>query len=221
MARRLKVTLSYAQSIDGRIATASGESRWISGPATLRLAQTLRKTHEVILVGIGTVLRDDPELTCRLRGCASPVRVVLDSRLRLPLESAVVRTIDRAPTVAVAVSGVDPAARERLEAAGVQVAVVPADDAGRPALPGLVEFLEGQGYRSLFVEGGGAVITSFLRARLVDRLVVVTAPVLIGSGVAAVGDLGVEHLSEALRPDRARVRRAGADLVWELAFRGA
>jgi riboflavin biosynthesis pyrimidine reductase len=71
------------------------------------------------------------------------------------------------------------------------------------------------------VEGGGAVITSFLRARLVDRLVVVTAPVLIGSGVAAVGDLGVEHLSEALRPDRARVRRAGADLVWELAFRGA
>jgi riboflavin-specific deaminase-like protein len=221
MGRRLRITISFAQSIDGRIATASGESRWISGSATLKLAQHLRRTHEVILVGIGTVLRDDPELTCRLRRCMSPVRVILDSRLRLPPEAAVVRTIDQAPTVAVTSAPVDPAARERLEAAGVRVEVLGADASGRPGLAELVGFLEQEGYRSLFVEGGGEVITSFLRERLVDRMVVVTAPLLIGAGIAAVGDLGVEHLSEALQPDRVRTRRAGADLVWELEFRGA
>jgi riboflavin-specific deaminase-like protein len=221
MERRLRVTVSYAQSIDGRIATATGDSRWISGPGTLKLAQRLRKTHEAVLVGIGTVLRDDPELTCRLRGCPSPVRVILDSRLRLPPESTVVRTADSVPTVVLTTSGASAEARRKLELWGVRVAVLPADDAGRIDVAEVVKYLAAEGFRSLFVEGGGQVITSFLRARLVDRLVVVTAPLVIGAGTEAVGDLGVRGLSEALRPERARVRRIGADLVWELSFHGA
>ena len=88
-----RITVSYAQSVDGRIATSTGESRWISCSRTLTLAHRLRRDHEVILVGIGTVLKDDPELSCRLkRSSPSPVRVILDSRLRLPVDSTIVRT---------------------------------------------------------------------------------------------------------------------------------
>ncbi|MBN1835179.1 MAG: RibD family protein [Spirochaetales bacterium] len=225
MASRLQVTVSYAQSIDGRIATASGDSRWISGPATLRLAQRLRATHEVILVGIGTVLRDDPELTCRLRRRPSPVRVILDTHLRLPLDCTIVRTARQVPVIA-ATSQAGALAqggekRRRLEEAGVRVAELALDDCGRVSAAEVVSFLASQGHRSLFIEGGGEVITSFLRAGLVSRLLVVTAPLVIGAGVQAVGDLGVWSLAQALRPERVRARRRGADLVWELEFHGA
>jgi len=225
MGRPFRVTVSYAQSVDGRIATATGDSRWISGPGTLRLAQRLRATHDVILVGIGTVLRDDPELTCRLRGRGSPVRVVLDTHLRLPPGCTIVRTARQVPVIAATASGsergVCEGIRERLEAAGIRVVALPLDASGRVSAPEVVRFLAGEGFRSLFVEGGGQVITSFLRAGLVNRLVVVTAPLLIGAGVEAVGDLGVRELGQALRPARVRVRRLGADLVWEMELHGA
>lgn len=218
-----RVTVSYAQSLDGRIATAAGESRYISCPATLRLAHRLRRDNEAILVGIGTVLRDDPELSCRLRGCPSPLRVVLDSRLRLPADSRIACTAGRLPTVVFCADSSDPEqARRRgiLEGLGLRVvAVAPAADGTLP--PGAVlQWLGGQGLRSLFVEGGGRVITSFLRAGVVRRLLVVVAPLLIGEGVSAVGDLGVVSLREALRPRRCRVRRLGRDRVWELDLDG-
>ena len=225
MASALQVTVSYAQSVDGRIATATGDSRYISGPATLKLAQRLRATHDAILVGIGTALRDDPELTCRLPGRRSPVRVVLDTHLRLPLESTIVRTAREVPALVATAPGLAEgeaaASRERLEAAGVRVVPLPVDGSGRVSATEVVRFLAGEGLRSLFVEGGGQVITSFLRAGLVDRLVIVTAPLVIGSGVEAVGDLGIRRLSEALRPERVRVRRVGSDLVWEMELHGA
>lgn len=216
----LRVTISYAQSIDGRIATATGESRWISGSGTLRLAQRLRGTHEAILVGIGTVLRDDPELTCRLRGRPSPVRIILDSHLRLPPECAVARTAGRVPTLVLSGPGAGEQARRNLEARHVRVAALPLDDSGRIAVPEVLKYLRSQGFRSLFVEGGGQVITSFLRARRVHRLLVVTAPLLIGAGIDAVGDLGVRGLADALHPRRVRVRRIGADMVWECELDG-
>jgi riboflavin-specific deaminase-like protein len=176
-------------------------------------------------VGIGTVLRDDPGLTCRLPGRSSPVRVVLDTHLRLPLDSTLVRTARQVPVIAAAApagaGSWQESARERLEAAGVRVAELPLDPSGRVSAPEVAQYLAGEGFRSLFVEGGGQVITSFLRAGLVRRLLVVTAPVVIGSGIEAVGELGVRELAGALRPDRARTRRMGPDLVWELEFHGA
>jgi 5-amino-6-(5-phosphoribosylamino)uracil reductase len=219
MGRFPRITVSYAQSLDGRIATATGDSRWISGPSTLRLAHRLRRDHEALLVGIGTVLRDDPQLTCRLPGrrSRSPARVVLDSTLRLPPDSRLARGAGELPTLVFTV-GAPAARRSALEALGVRVVESPPDPEGRIDLRGVLEHLAGLGYASLFVEGGARVITSFLRQHLVHRLLVVVAPLLIGEGVQAVGDLGVRALAEALRPARCRVRRFGAERVWELEF---
>ena len=237
-----RITVSYAQSLDGRIATSTGDSRWISCPRTLTLAHRLRRDHEVILVGIGTVLRDDPELSCRLKGRnRSPVRVILDSHLRLPPESKILRTAGtyrtivytletsihrEAPDAAVVdimtgSAAADAAAgRARLEQAGIEIREVEADSRGRVSVSGVVEDLAHRGFRSIFVEGGAQVITSFLRSGLVHRMVVVTAPVIIGRGVEAIGELGITELSRALRPRRTRVRRLGTDRVWELEFDG-
>jgi 5-amino-6-(5-phosphoribosylamino)uracil reductase/diaminohydroxyphosphoribosylaminopyrimidine deaminase/5-amino-6-(5-phosphoribosylamino)uracil reductase len=216
-----RITISYAQSLDGRIATATGDSRWISGPSTLRLAHRLRRDHEALLVGIGTVLRDDPQLTCRLPGkrSRSPARVVLDSALRLPPDCRLARGAGELPTL-VFTAGASAARRSALEALGVRVVESPPDPEGRVALRWALEHLADLGYASLFVEGGARVITSFLRQHLVHRLLVVVAPLLIGEGVQAVGDLGVRALSEALRPRRCRVRRFGTERVWELEFDG-
>jgi riboflavin-specific deaminase-like protein len=219
MGRIPRITVSYAQSLDGRIATATGDSRWISGPSTLRLAHRLRRDHEAILVGIGTVLRDDPQLTCRLPGGRSPVRVVLDSALRLPPESRLARGAGQGPVLTFTV-GAPAARRAALEALGVRVVESPPEEEGRIALRWALEHLAGLGYSSLLVEGGARVITSFLRQHLVHRLLVVVAPLLIGEGVQAVGDLGVRALADALRPARCRVRRFGAERVWEREFDG-
>jgi riboflavin-specific deaminase-like protein len=222
MGRIPRVTLSFAQSLDGRIATATGDSRWISGPATLRLAHRLRRDHEALLVGIGTVLRDDPQLTCRLpgRGSRNPARVVLDSSLRLPPESRLARGAGQIPTLVFAAPGAAAERRAALQALGVRVEDSPRDAEGHVELRWALERLAGLGYESLFVEGGAAVITSFLRQRLAHRLLVVVAPLLIGQGVQAVGELGVRALSEALRPKLCRVRRFGAERVWEMEFDG-
>jgi riboflavin-specific deaminase-like protein len=211
---RPRVTVSYAQSLDGRIATRTGASRWISGPGTLQLAQELRRDHDAILVGIGTVLRDDPLLTCRLPGCPSPVRVVLDTRLRLPEDSQIARSADRYATIAFTAEP-DAARAQRLARLGVRVVPLAAD-AGRVPLDAALASLAASGIETLFVEGGAAVITAFVAAGLVDRLVVVTAPLLIGDGVQAVGDLGVSTLEQARRFRPVRSEQRGDDLVWEL-----
>jgi riboflavin-specific deaminase-like protein len=214
-----RITVSYAQSLDGRIATSTGDSRWISCPRTLTLAHKLRRDNEVILVGIGTVLRDDPELSCRLkRPCPSPVRVVLDSHLRLPTESTILRTCGTYRTIVYTTTGTNPDRRRRLESSGVGVHEIAADEQGQVPVRSVVENLAGQGFRTVFVEGGAKIITSFLRAGLVHRMIVVIAPVIIGRGVEAVGDLEITSLDQALRPRRSRTRRLGRDRVWELYF---
>jgi riboflavin-specific deaminase-like protein len=230
MGRLPRVTISFAQSLDGRIATLSGHSQWISGKRSLYLAHRLRRDNELVLVGIGTVLRDDPQLTCRLPErrtppARQPVRVILDSRLRLPLQSAIVRTAGeraqgRVPALVCTTRDAPEERKRELKARGVRVAALPADQDGRVDVRAVVEFLGSEGYRSLFVEGGGEVVTAFLRAGMVHRLLVVVAPLIIGHGVAAVGDLGVRTLEQALRPARYRVRRLGADRLWELEFDG-
>jgi riboflavin biosynthesis pyrimidine reductase len=236
--------VSYAQSLDGRIATTTGDSRWISCARTLSLAHRLRRDHQVILVGIGTVLRDDPELTCRLSGRSrSPVRVILDSHLRLPADSTIVRTCKTYRTIVYTLSqplypeagaaavvdvikgeakntGAVADRRKVLQQSGIEIYEVQADDQGRVSVEQVVVDLSNRGFRSIFIEGGAQVITSFLRKGLVNRMVVVTAPVIIGRGVEAIGELGVTTLAQALRPRRSRVRRLGSDRVWELIFDG-
>lgn len=221
------MTLTFAQSMDGRIATRSGDSRWISGNETLNLAHEIRRDSDAILVGVGTVLHDDPELTCRLPDCESPLRVILDGSLRMPPDSRIARTAREFATLAFTagksgsgtsrVSGTN-RARRTLADCGIEVVEIPRGRDNRLSLQAVLEELSDRGVASLMVEGGAAVLTSFIRARLVDRIVVVAAPMIIGAGTEAVGELGVEALSQAWRGRTMSVRRLGEDIVWDVRF---
>ena len=212
-ADRPLVTVHYAQTIDGRIASRTGDARWVSGARSLRLAHELRAAHDAVLVGIGTVLADDPKLTVRLVPGRSPVRVVVDSRLRLPPSASVLATAD-APTI---VATTAHAAEERaaaIRARGARVLRVKADAAGRVDLVDLFARLRADGIRSLLVEGGREMITATLRERLVDRLTVCIAPKVLGEGIAAIGDLQIDRLRDAVTFERAGFIACGGDVVF-------
>lgn len=207
------VTLKVAQTLDGRIATATGHSRWISSPSSLHYAHRLRASHDAILVGSGTVLADDPELTCRLVRGRNPLRIVVDSRLRTSPQrrvyspssgtGAIVATTDQSPADR----------RQAFAAAGVEVLEVGRDSQGRVDLPALLAALGRREVSSLLVEGGASVATSFLKEQLADRLVVVLAPKIVGRGIDAIGDLGADRMEDARRFAFRRVFRCGDDLI--------
>lgn len=210
--RPATATIHYAQTLDGRIAARDGSSRWISCDESRRFAHELRAAHDAVLVGIGTVIADDPRLTVRLVDGPSPVRVVLDSALRVPLSSHVVG--DGAARTIVATTPRADAARESvLTERDVEVLRVAADGSGRVDLVALVRELPGLGIRSVLIEGGRSVITSALRAHVVDRIVVCIAPKILGSGIEAVGDLGALGLSDALGLATVESWRCGVDLI--------
>lgn len=211
------VTLSWAQTLDGRIATATGDSKWIGSGESLRFAHELRRDNDAILVGIGTVVADDPQLTCRIPGGKNPRRVVLDARLTIG-ETARVCDVREAPTTVYTAEGADAGKSARLRERGVEVVSVPVRE-GRLDLGAVLGDLACRGVSSLFVEGGAVVLTSFLTAGLADKVIVVTAPFLLGSGIDAVGDLGHRVLAQAPRPLGWRRWELGEDLATELIFR--
>ena len=205
------VVVKYAQTLDGRIATASGDSKWISGDEERKLSHALRAACDAVLVGVGTVLADDPQLTVRMVPGASPMRVVLDSTLRLPVRA---RVLDQAAwTVVVTTARSRPARRMELQSQGVGLVVVPPGPGGGIDLRAALEKLRGMGVRSLLVEGGARVITSVLSEGLADRLVVGIAPTLVGAGTEAVGDLGIATIAQGLRLSNRTVRRVGDDIL--------
>ena len=209
----MSVTLKLATSLDARIATAAGESRWITGGKAREQVHRLRAEHDAVLVGIETALADDPELTVRLPGYngRQPARVVLDSRQRLTRDCKLVKTAREIPTFVVATAQPDPA----LVDAGVRVLTVPAIGEDRPELKGVVQALVATGLSNLFVEGGGQVAGSFLRCGLVDAIEWFRAPILIGGeGRPAIGALAVATLGEAPHFRRVEVTQLGDDL-WE------
>lgn len=209
-ADRPSVVLKYAQTVDGRIATRTGDARWISGEAERRVAHAMRAGCDAVLVGAGTLLQDDPQLTVRMVPGASPLRVVLDSRLRTPLTAKVLS--DDAATLILCREDADPERRRALVAAGATVQEV----AGAPDglhLGEVLRQLRGLGIESLLVEGGGRVITSMLRAAVVDRLVVSVSPTIVGVGVEAVGPLGVDRVGDGIRLRNRRVFLAGDDVL--------
>ena len=200
--RRPYVHLKAAQSLDGRIATHTGNSQWITDAAARTVVHTLRAAHDAVLVGRGTALRDDPQLTVRLGGhsdTASPWRVVLDGQLALPVTARLASDAHARRTMVLTSADAAPARRHALAARGVQVHTVAVDAAGRLAVDAVLATLYGWGIRSLLVEGGGEVYTSFLRAGRFDQLTLFVAPLLIGSGVDLVGDLGIDRVSAAVR----------------------
>jgi diaminohydroxyphosphoribosylaminopyrimidine deaminase / 5-amino-6-(5-phosphoribosylamino)uracil reductase len=205
-AGRPLVTLKLATSLDGRIATRSGASQWITGEQARARGHLLRASHDAIMIGSGTALADDPSLTCRLPGLEhrSPVRVVLDRRLRL---APVSKLATGAATVATwLLTGADAPERRRdaLRALGVDVQVVGTDDSGRLDLREVLAALAARGITRVLVEGGAELAASLLRQRLVDRLAWFRGPMLIGGdGHAAIGALGVEAIVDALAAEPA------------------
>src|SRR5438067_10471720 len=209
---RPRVLIHYAQTLDGRIATYTGSSQWISGPPALRFAHELRAAHDAVLVGVGTVLQDNPHLTVRHAEGPDPLKVVLDSRLRTPDSAALLSETPRR-TIFLATPAADPSDIRRILKLGGQVLVARADAAGQVDLADGLRLLGRQGIRSVMVEGGARVITSLLRTRLADRPVICLAPIVLGRGVEAVGDLGIARLGQALGLRGMHVRQLGEDLI--------
>jgi len=167
-----------------------------------------------VLVGVGTAVADDPRLTVRLVEGRSPLRIVVDSTMRIPLDRAVLT--DRAAHTLIATTERAPAERVRaVQALGADVLSIRQDDTGRVDLAAFLRRLRSRGVRSVMVEGGGTVITSLLRDRLVDRMVVCIAPKLVGEGVDAVNDLNILTMAEALTLTDTRFDRLGNDLIFE------
>jgi riboflavin-specific deaminase-like protein len=210
---RPEITISYAQTLDGRLATRSGSSQWIGGPESLRFAHELRASHDAIMVGVGTVLADDPRLTVRLVAGRNPLRVVVDSALRTPITAATLRDGAARGTLLACVEGVDPARRAALEGLGATVLALPPGLGGGVDLAALMGALQQRGVASLMVEGGARIITALLRGRLADRLAVCVAPKILGTGIAAVGDLGLDRLADAYRLREIRVSAWGVDTI--------
>ncbi|MDI6632192.1 MAG: bifunctional diaminohydroxyphosphoribosylaminopyrimidine deaminase/5-amino-6-(5-phosphoribosylamino)uracil reductase RibD [Bacillota bacterium] len=215
-ARRPFVILKTAMSLDGKIATVTGESRWITGEAAREYVHQLRNTCDAVLVGIGTVLKDDPSLTTRLpEGGRDPVRVILDSSARLPLAARVLNQDSEAPTL-VATTEVAPAERlAALRQAGAEVLVC-----GRGPqvnLDLLLAELAAREIVSVLVEGGSTVNASFLLQGLVDKVVWFIAPRIIGGreALGPVGGSGIRHLARAIRLTETVVKQLGADLCVE------
>ena len=210
---RPTLTVSYAQTLDGRLATSGGSSRWISCPDSLRFAHEMRASHDAVIVGAGTALKDDPRLTVRLVPGRDPLRVVADSTLRTPPTAAVLADGAAKGTVFAVTDRAPEDRRERAGALGATVLGLPENAEGRVDLAALLGALGDLGVRTAVVEGGAGLITGFLRARLVDRLAVCVAPKILGSGIEAVGDLGVRELSESLVLTGTSVLPYGVDLI--------
>ena len=216
MKERLLVTVTYAQSIDGRIATKTGESQWISGEETLQLAQELRRDHHAIAVGVNTVLRDNPALTCRLPNSSSPLRVIFDTELRTPLDRQVITSATDWPTVFLCRAGIDEGLKAAMHREGVETVEIPKGEHGGLSIEEALTRLRTRGIETLLVEGGRGLITSFLHQGKVNRLIVVTAPIIIGEGISAVGELETLDLNQAIKTRVKSVRSMGRDVVWDL-----
>jgi diaminohydroxyphosphoribosylaminopyrimidine deaminase/5-amino-6-(5-phosphoribosylamino)uracil reductase len=213
---RPMVTLKLASSLDGRIATSAGDSKWITGEAARARAHLLRASHDAVMVGIGTALADDPELTCRLPGIdhRRAVRVVMDTEARLPADGKLARSAGAQPVWAIVGASADPARTKLLQDAGVELLPVAAGPDGRADPAAALQALGARGLTRLLVEGGGRLAASLLKAGLVDRLVWFRAPALIGGdGVPAVAGLDVARIAQSRGFTRVSVETLGPDLL--------
>lgn len=209
------VVMKYAMTMDGKIATCTGASRWITGEAAREQVQNLRHWYMGIMVGIGTVLADDPMLNVRLEGRKSPIRIICDSRLRIPKSSRICQTAREYPTIVAHAQG-SPKTAAELEKLGIQVISVP-DENGQVDLRRLMEILGGQGLDSILLEGGGELNEAALRAGIVQEARVFVAPKIFGGREAKtpVTGVGVSTPDQAKRFSLKGVSQVGEDLMLE------
>lgn len=213
------VTLKLAATLDGRIATGAGESRWITSEPARRLGHAMRGRHDAVLVGVGTVLADDPDLTCRIPGFRPTpvVRVIVDTHLRTSLTSLLVATAAESPTWMLIRTGTDPDRRRAVADLGVRVIETSGADAGVDLAKGLAALADA-GLTQVLVEGGAKIAAALLRADLVDRIAWFHAPSVMGAdGWPSVQAFGVERLDLMPRFVRRAMRPVGDDTLSEFA----
>ena len=213
--RRPYVVLKYAMTMDGKIATRTGASKWVTGETARKRVHEDRHRYRAILAGVGTVLADDPLLTCRMEGGRNPIRVICDTHLRTPLTSQIVRTAKEVPTI-LATACPDEARRAIYEAAGCQVWVLP-ERGGYVDLAALMDHLGAENIDSVLLEGGGTLNWSALEQGLVQKVQAYIAPKLFGGGAAKspVEGLGVETPDQAVRLINTTITPLGDDFLLE------
>jgi diaminohydroxyphosphoribosylaminopyrimidine deaminase/5-amino-6-(5-phosphoribosylamino)uracil reductase len=213
-----QVTLKIGMSLDGKTATRTGDARWITGEASRKRVHEMRNAVDAILVGIGTILADDPDLTTRLAGtdCRHPDRVVIDSHLRIPSRARVLAHRNRGRTILIAGPHAAESRVRELRELGAEVIIVEGGER-RVDLRLVVERLFGLGITSVLIEGGSEIAASSLEAGIVDKLVFFIAPLLIGGREAppVIGGRGVGPLAEALRLRNVRWDTVGEDIMVE------
>jgi diaminohydroxyphosphoribosylaminopyrimidine deaminase / 5-amino-6-(5-phosphoribosylamino)uracil reductase len=211
------VVLKAAMTLDGHIATRTGDSRWISSEASRRWGHRLRNNLDAVLVGRGTVVADDPLLTARIRGGRNPLRVVLDRTLAVPEASQLIRTAGEVPTLIFTGPRASKARRARFEERGVEVVPISEEAGHRLSVQAILDHLFSRNIHGLLVEGGATVHGSFIEQRRVDKAVVFIAPKMVGGAAAPAmgGGRGLPKIQDALQFDGASVRRLGGDVVIE------
>ena len=218
------VIAKFAMSLDGKIATRSGDSRWITGQDARREVHKLRDQVDAILVGVGTIIADDPQLTTRLDGDARPkggpgdvrhpLRVILDSKGRTPLAARVLDPVLPGRTLLATTEAIPGDRRRAMTDRGVEVLILPAED-GRVSLQALLQTLGSREITSLLVEGGGTVLGAYFQQGLVDKVLAFIAPLIIGGQEAPTPVVapGVDRMAQALRLKKVHFERLGSDLL--------
>ena len=208
------VTLKYAMTLDGKIACYTGQSKWITGEAAREQVQLERLRHSAIMVGVGTVLADDPMLTCRLENSRNPIRIICDSALRTPYECNIVRTAKEVPTIIATVSD-DEASAEKFREAGCRV-IKTSPVEGRVDLKELMKILGSEKIDSILLEGGGELNWSALSNGIVSKIQAYIAPKIFGgNGKSPVGGEGVPFPSAAIMLEKGNIVRIGDDILIE------
>jgi diaminohydroxyphosphoribosylaminopyrimidine deaminase/5-amino-6-(5-phosphoribosylamino)uracil reductase len=211
------VIMKSAATLDGKTATAKGDSKWITNEQSRRFVHRIRSWVDAIVVGAGTVLKDDPELTCRLtKGTRDPLRIIVDSRLRISPKARVFSTNSKAPTWIATLESAPADKALRLESVGARIVRVPGRE-GKIDIEKLLLFLADQNITSLLLEGGMTLNTSFLKAKLVDKIYFFYAPMIMGGGNSKgiAEDLGIDLVSRCISFTGVRTRRFGDDVMIE------
>lgn len=207
------VTVKYAQTLDGKIATKTGDSRWISSLPSRRLAHLLRSVHQGVLVGVNTVIQDDPQLTVRLVKGKNPARIIVDTRLRSPSEARVFRQATRTSIILATTSKAGKKRIKKFEKKSVEILLLRRNRSGQVDLKDLLRKLGEKNIQSILVEGGSKVITSFLKEKLADRIIIVIAPLIVGKGLRSVKDLGIRKIKESVSFSSLKIYNSGDDLI--------
>lgn len=211
------VAIKYAMTLDGKIASASGKSKWITGEYARAHVQALRGLYPGIIAGIGTVLADDPMLSCRIEGAHQPLRIILDSGLRIPEDSNIIKSAGEIPTLIACTENADKSKAEKLRTCGADVEVIQSDEYGHVDVNALMKKLGEMKISGVLVEGGGEINDSFLRAGKADHVYAYVAPMLMGGAGAKspVGGIGFDSPDQAVKLKNLRSRSFGEDLLLE------